>query len=433
MNTKAQKSCFARDTTSCDTTRRGFLATSVATAAMASLTPSNVFAAGSDNIRIGLIGCGSRGTGAAVNCIQSSPGVEIVALGDLFRDRLDTSRNGLKKNVPADAYRVTDDTCFVGFDAYQHVLATDVDLVLLTTPAHFRPLHLKAAIEAGKHAFVEKPVAVDPVGARSIIASSELAAQKNLAIVAGTQRRHSARYRDIINRIHDGAIGELVGAQCCWLRSGLWSRQRQPEWSDMEWQIRNFIYFTWLGGDCIVDLVMHNLDIVNWAFGGPPVSAIGVGGRQLHEVPKHGNVFDHFAVEYVYGNDVRTLTMVREWTACEGRIGEKIVGTKGVAYVDRGIIEGENPYHSKAPSNAYVQEHADLIQSIRDGKPLNEGQTVAETNLTAIMGRESAYTGKHVDWDWIRNKSQLDLSPAKYELGPFPMPPVAKPGVTQLI
>jgi len=414
-------------------TRRGFLAASTATTAAAYLSPRSVFGAGSDKIRIGLIGCGSRGTGAAVNCIESSPGIEIVALGDLFKDRLDSSRNELKKNIPAHAYRVTDDKCFVGFDAYQHVLATDVDLVLLTTPAHFRPIHLKAAIEAGKHAFIEKPVAVDPVGVRSIMASSELAAKKGLAIVAGTQRRHDVRYRDIINRIHDGAIGELVGAQCFWLRGGLWIRDRQPGWSDLEWQIRNFIYFTWLGGDCIVDLVMHNLDIVNWAFGGPPVSAIAVGGRQIHETPKHGNVFDHFGVEYVYGKNVRTLTLVREWTACEERLGEIIVGTKGIAYVDRGIIEGEKPYRSQAACNPYVQEHADSIQSIRNGKPLNEGQTVAETNLTCIMGRESAYTGKHVDWDWIRNKSQLDLSPLKYELGSFPLPPVAKPGITPLI
>jgi predicted dehydrogenase len=383
-------------------------------------------------MRIGLIGCGSRGTGAAVNCIESSKGVEIVAMGDLFKDRLETSRNELKKNAP-DAYRVSDDACFVGFDAYQHVVNCDLDIVLLTTPAHFRPIHLKAAIEAGKHAFIEKPVAVDPVGARSIIASSELAKTKNLAIVAGTQRRHDTRYRDIIGRIHDGAIGELVGAQCCWLRGGLWIRDRQPAWSDMEWQIRNFIYFTWLGGDCIVDLVMHNLDIVNWVFGGPPSTAMAVGGRQIHETPKHGNVFDHFGVEYVYGKDVRTLTMVREWTACQERMGEKIVGTKGVAYVDRGIIDGEKPYQSKATCSAYVQEHADLIQSIRDGKPLNEGQTVAETNLTAIMGRESGYTGKEVTWDWVRNQSKLDLSPAKYELGPFPLPPVAQPGVTPLI
>jgi myo-inositol 2-dehydrogenase / D-chiro-inositol 1-dehydrogenase len=433
MNANAQNNKHVRHTVCSYMTRRDVLAASAATATIACLTPSGLFAAGSDQIRIGLIGCGGRGTGAVVNCIESSPGVEIVALGDLFKDRLESSRNELKRNVPANAYRITDDRCFVGFDAYEHVLATDVDLVIMATPAHFRPIHLKAAIEAGKHAFIEKPVAVDPVGARSVIVSSELATKKGLAIVAGTQRRHDTRYRDIINRIHDGAIGELVGAQCYWFRGGLWIRDRQPGWSDMEWQIRNFIYFTWLGGDCIVDLVMHNLDIVNWAFGGPPVSALGSGGRQIHETPKHGNVFDHFGVEFIYGKDVRTATMVREWTACEERIGERIVGTKGVAYVDKGVIEGEKPYRSKATCNPYVQEHADLIQSIRDGKPLNEGRTVAETNLTCIMGRESAYTGKHVEWDWILNGSQLSLSPSKYELGPFPLPPVARPGISQLI
>ena len=433
MANNVQQKDTIGDATPSRTTRRGFLAASAATATMAYVTPGGVHAAGSDKIRIGLIGCGSRGTGAAANCIESSPGIEVVAMGDLFKDRLDSSRKKLKDAVPADAYRVTDDKCFVGFDAYRHVLATDVDLVLLATPAHFRPIQLRAAIEAGKHAFIEKPVAVDPVGSRSIIASAELAAEKGLAIVAGTQRRHDLRYRDIIGRIHDGAIGELVGAQCYWLRGGLWIRPRQPAWSDMEWQIRNFIYFTWLGGDCIVDLVMHNLDIVNWAFDGPPLSAMAVGGRQIHETPKHGNVFDHFGVEYVYRNDVRTTTLVREWTACEEKIGEKIIGTKGVAYVSEGVIKGEKPYQSKAVCKPYVQEHADLIQSIRSGKPLNEGRTVAETNLTAIMGRESAYSGKHVDWDWIRSESKLDLSLPKYELGPLPLPPVARPGITQLI
>jgi myo-inositol 2-dehydrogenase / D-chiro-inositol 1-dehydrogenase len=416
------------------TDRRTFLKASAASLAVASCAASSpVFAAGSDRIRIGLIGCGSRGTGAAMDCLTSSKGVEIVAMGDLFKDRLDQSRDWLQKNSPAGTYRVTNERCFIGFDAYQHVLASDVDLVLLTTPAHFRPIHLKAAVNAGKHAFIEKPVAVDPVGARSIMASADLARQKNLGIAAGTQRRHDLRYREIIQRIHDGAIGELVGAQCYWMRNGLWIRQRQPEWSDMEWQIRNFIYFTWLGGDCIVDAGLHNIDVVNWAFGKPPKSVIGVGGRQVYKTPIHGNAFDHIAVEYIYGEDVRTLSFSREWNGCASRIGEKIVGAKGVAYPDRGIIEGEHPYRSKTSCNPLVQEHADLIQSIRNGKPINEGRTVAESTLTAIMGRMSAYTGQEVTWDWVLNKSNLDLSPSKYELGPFPMPPVADPGVTPLV
>lgn len=413
--------------------RRTFLKTSAVALAAACATPASGFFSGSDRIRIGLVGCGGRGIGAAMDCVGAAKGVEIVALGDLFKAPIDTARAELQKRVPAEAYRVTDATCFVGFDAYQHVLACDIDVVLLATPAQFRPAQLKAAIQAGKHAFIEKPVAVDPVGVRTILASAQLASEKNLAIVAGTQRRHDVRYREVIKRIHDGAIGELVAAQCYWMRSGLWVRQRQPGWSDMEWQIRNYIYFTWLGGDCIVSSGIHTIDIVNWAFGAPPTSAIGVGGRQVHTTPAYGNVFDHFAVEYAYAGDVRTLVISREWTGCASRIGDRIVGAKGVAYPDRGIIKGEKPFRCRASCNPYVEEQAALIQSIRNGKPLNEGRAVAETTLTAIMGRMSAYTGQEVTWDWALNKSQLDLTPPKVELGPFPMPPVAQPGVTPLV
>ena len=411
--------------------RRTFIKTSAAALAAASLAPTSVFAAGSDRIRIGLVGCGGRGSGAVVNCIEGAEGVELVAMGDLFQDRLNDSRAALKQQLPPNSFRVTDDKCFVGFDAYQHVIASDVDLVLLASPAHFRPMHLKAAIEAGKHAFIEKPVAVDPVGARSIIASSELAAKKNLAIVAGAQRRHDARYLELMERIRDGAIGDLVGAQCYWFRQHLWVRERQPGWSDMEWQVRNFVYFTWLCGDCIVETLLHNIDVINWAFGSPPVSAFGVGGRQVRTELKYGQVYDHFAIEYVYRGGVRTVAMCREMPGCAERVEEKIIGTKGVAY-GNGVIEGEKPYRGKASCNPYVQEQSDLIRGIRDGKPINEGRRMAESNLTAIMGRMSAYTGQEVTWDWVTNQSQLNLSPAKYEFGSLPLPPVADPGNTKL-
>jgi predicted dehydrogenase len=414
--------------------RRGFIKASAASLAAAALASPPVFAGGSDRIRIGLVGCGGRGSGAAADCVRSCPGVELVALGDLFKDRLDSARRSLKHELPAEAFRVSDDTCFVGFDAYRQVIACDVDLVLLATPAHFRPIHLKAAVEAGKHVFIEKPVAVDPVGARSVIASSELAAKKNLAVVAGAQRRHDPRYREIMKRIHDGAIGELVGAQCHWYRGYLWSRERKPEWSDMEWQVRNFLYFTWLSGDCIVETLLHNIDVVNWAFGGPPASALGMGGRQVRTEAKWGSIYDHFAVEYVYSQGVRTLAACREMPDCVDRVSERIVGTKGVAY-GHGVIEGENPYRyqGSVKSSPYVLEHVNLIESIRSGNPLNEGRRMAESNLTAIMGRMSAYSGQEVTWDFVANKSQLDLSPAKYEFCELAVPRVAMPGQTKLI
>ena len=410
--------------------RRAFLKASTVSLAAASLATQPVFAAGSDRIRIGLIGCGGRGSGAVVDCIGGNKGIELVALGDLFPDRLSAARRNLKEKLPSEAFRVTDATCFVGFDAYQHVIASEIDLVLLATPAHFRANHLKAAIEAGKHCFIEKPVAVDPVGARSIIASSELAAKKNLAIVAGAHRRHDTKYIEVIRRIHDGAIGDLVGAQCYWFRGDLWSYDRQPAWSDMEWQIRNFPYFTWLCGDCIVETLLHNIDVVNWAFGSHPTSAVGVGGRQVRTEPKYGNVYDHFAVEYVYGQDIRTAAICREWRGCPDRVTEKIVGTKGTAAC--GVITGETPYQCRDNNSPYVQEQADLIRSIRDGRPLNEGRQIAESNLTAIMGRMAAYSGQEVTWDFVANTSKLDLSPAKYEFGPLPVAPTAVPGLTRL-
>jgi len=351
-------------------------------------------------------------------------------MGDLFEDRLAESRKQLEKLLPAEKFRVAGNTCFVGFDAYQHVIAADVDLVLMATPAHFRPIHLKAAVEAGKHTFIEKPVAVDPVGARSVVASSELAAKKGLAMVAGAQRRYDVRYSEVMKRIHDGAIGDLIGAQCYWFRGNLWWRDRRPNWSDMEWQIRNFVYFTWLCGDCIVETLLHNIDVVNWAFGGPPVRAVGIGGRQVRTDAKFGHVFDHFAVEFVYGNGARTIGMIREWEGCPERVDERIVGTKGIACAGR--IEGDNPYRCKVGNRPYSQEHIDLIESIRAGKPLNDGRRIAESNLTAIMGRMCAYTGKEVTWDFVAKQSVLDLSPAKYEFGPLPTPSVAMPGVTEL-
>jgi myo-inositol 2-dehydrogenase / D-chiro-inositol 1-dehydrogenase len=390
------------------------------------------FAAGSDTIRVGLIGCGGRGTGAATDCVRAAPGVEIVALGDLFRDRLDECHATLKREL-ADKCRVTADRCFVGFDAYQQVIATDLDLVLLATPAHFRPRHLRAAIDAGRHVFMEKPVAVDPVGNRVVVEAGQRARAKGLAIVAGAQRRHDPKYVEVMQRIHDGAIGEITGGQCYWFRGHLWVRERQPAWSDMEWQIRNFVYFTWLCGDCVVETLLHNIDVINWAFGTHPISALGLGGRQVRTQPQYGQVYDHFTIEYEYAAGVRTVAMSREMPQCTQRVSERIVGTKGVALCDAGRIEGEHPYAYTGPAiNPYVQEHADLIASLRQREPLNEAQRMAESNLTAVMGRMSAYTGLPVTWDWAFNHSVLDLSPPRYVLGDLPSPVVAMPGQTEL-
>jgi len=420
--------------------RRDFIKTSAAVtlAALGSGT-GRIFAAGSDKIRVGLIGCGGRGTKSIIECAKSSSGVELVAMGDLFKDHLEKCRNKLKEDLPAESLKVTDETCFCGFDAYQKVIACDIDLVLLVTPPHFRPEHLKAAIEAGKHVFMEKPVAVDPVGGRSIIASSELAEQKGLGILAGTQRHHQNHYLEIIKRVHDGDIGELVSAQCYWNEDNKanWGvYPRQPGWSDMEWQCRNWFFFTWLCGDHIVEQHLHNIDVVNWAMKAHPVKALGIGGRHVRTGPEYGNIFDHFAVEYEYPNGARVLSMCRQMDGTSGRVSEHLVGTKGTTYTDKsnGFIRGEKPFKYEGESpNPYVQEHADLIASIRAGKPLNEGRRVAESTLTAVMGRMSTYTGRELSWNWVMNASKLDLRPPKYEFGELPVEPVAIPGVTKLI
>jgi predicted dehydrogenase len=424
--------------------RRDFIkrSTAVSLTALASgFATSNAFAAGSDKLRVGLIGCGSRGTGAACDCVRSSDNVQIVALGDLFQDRVNKSLKNLKEELPPENLKVTEDSSFAGFDAYEKVIASGVDMVILGTPPQFRPAHLKAAVEAGKHVFMEKPVAVDPAGVKSIIATSDLAEQKGLGIVAGTQRRHQDHYLEIMKRVHDRAIGEIVSGQCYWNQGALWvdtakenfRKKEELGWSDMEYQCRTWLFFTWLSGDHIVEQHVHNLDVINWAIGSHPVKCLGIGGRQARTGPEFGNVYDHFAVEYEYPNGARVLSMCRQTEGCSNRVSERVVGTDGSAYTDgsNGLIEGRNAYKYKGRSpSPYVQEHADLIKSIREGKPLNEGRRIAESTLTAIMGRMSAYTGRELSWKWVMNESKLDLTPSVDQMG---VNPVAIPGKTKLI
>lgn len=415
-------------------TRREFLQTSATLLAASSLPVlTHAFPAGSDKIRVGLIGCGGRGTGAAHDCVNAAEGVEIYALGDLFKDRLDACRENLQPL--GEKVNLTDDRCFVGFEAYKQVIESGVDLVILATPPAFRPLHFKAAVEAGKHVFMEKPVAVCPTGVRMVIETSDLAAQKGLAVVAGTQYRHHAGYIETIKRIHEGVIGRVVAAYAYYLTGGLWSYPRQPGWSDVEWQIRNWIYFTWLSGDHIVEQFIHNLDIMNWVLRSHPLKALALGGRQVRTDPAYGNVYDHFAVEYEYPEGVKIIALCRQMEQCTTRITNEVIGTKGTARLEQFTtfwIKGETNWQFEGSVNPYVQEHADLIESIRSGKPLNEGRQVAESTLTAILGRLSAYTGLEVSWEQALN-SKLNLVPKKMEFGSLPVEPVAVPGKTALI
>ena len=421
--------------------RRDFIKSSgiVGAAALMSGT-GRMFAAGSDKIRVGLIGCGGRGTYDTTNCLNSAENVELVAMGDLFKDRLDRSLQRLTEKL-GEKVKVTDDTCFVGWDAHNKVLGCDLDLVILTEPPQFRPAHLRAAVDAGKHVFMEKPVAVDPAGVRSVIESSRLAEQKNLTIVAGTQSRRMAHLVEGMKRIRNGDIGEIVAGQCVRIGGGMlkWSeatKERQPGWSDMEWQLRRWLFLTWLSGDFIVEMHVHNLDRMNWALGAHPVQCIGLGGRQVRTGPEYGNVYDHFAVEYEYPNGVRVEYMGAQIDKATNRSDGRVVGTKGQAYTDSGnfIIEGAKPFKYDGPSpSPVIKQHADQIAAIRRGRHLNEGKRIAESTMTCIMGRMSAYTGRALKWDWAMRASKLDLSPPEYEFGDLPTRSVAMPGRTPLV
>ncbi|HUG54948.1 MAG TPA: Gfo/Idh/MocA family oxidoreductase [Vicinamibacteria bacterium] len=421
--------------------RREFLKTSTAAAVAAGFAKvPGAWAAGSDTLRVGLIGCGGRGTGAAENLLGNVPGVKLVAMGDAFADRLEQCKAQLaKKPEVAALVEVPPERAFAGLDAFEKVLASEVDYVILATPPGFRPEHLRAAVAAGKHIFTEKPVAVDGPGIRTVLAAYEEARARKLGIAAGTQRRHGNGYLATMERIHDGAIGELVSARCYWNQGGLWNKPREPQWTDLEWQMRNWLYFTWLSGDHIVEQHVHNLDVVNWAARAHPVSATGMGGRQVRTGPEYGHIFDHFTIDFEYPGAVHVLSMCRQMPGCDGRVEEALVGTLGTCSTSqdakRYVITGKNAWRFSAPTDdPYVQEHVNLVASIRAGAPINELRAVAESTLTAIMGRMSAYTGKAVTWDQALG-SQQSLVPASASLawGPMPVPPVAEPGKTELV
>ena len=393
----------------------------------------NAWGQNADPIKIGVIGCGGRGTGAVDNCISAAPNVQLVAMADLFQDHLDKSLAKLKdparEGGPLPNIKVTKENCFVGFDAYQKLLKTDIDLVILATPPGFRPLHFEAAVAAGKHIFCEKPVATDPVGIRRFIEAGKISKQKGLCVVAGTQRRHDPAYQEWVKRIQDGAIGPVKGARAFWNGGELWKFPRQSGWSDMEYQCRNWYYFSWICGDHIVEQHVHNLDVINWILNAHPVRALGTGGRIVRTDPVFGNIYDHFIIDYEYENGVNMMSSCRQWDNTDRLIAEFVTCTDGTANTNaRLMMRGKiNWRYQGTMVNPYVQEHVNLIAAIRKGAPINEAQNVAESTLTAIMGRESAYTGKEITWEQIM-ASTLDIQPKTYAFGPLPESPLPVPG-----
>jgi myo-inositol 2-dehydrogenase/D-chiro-inositol 1-dehydrogenase len=309
----------------------------------------------------------------------------------------------------------------------------DVNYVVLATPPGFRPWHIKAAVAAGKNIFAEKPVGVDGPGIRSVLEACEQAKSKGLHIGVGTQRRHHSGYLATLKRIHDGAIGQITGARCYWNQGPIWVHPRQQGWSDMEWQLRNWYYFTWLCGDHIVEQHVLNLDVVNWATGSHPLRAAGLGGRQVRTGPEYGNIYDHFSVDYEYPNGVHVASYCRQMPSCQNNVSEALVGTKGFCQADRYSITGEVSWRYEGKRNLpYIQEHTDLIAAIRSDTPYNELQGVAESTLSAILGRMVAYTGAEITWDQALNSNE-SLMPAKLEWdAPLAIAPVAVPGQTKL-
>ncbi|HZY90691.1 MAG TPA: Gfo/Idh/MocA family oxidoreductase, partial [Gemmataceae bacterium] len=391
-----------------------------------------------DVIKVGLIGCGGRGTGAGDNVLHSAKGVKIVALGDAFGDRLngcrgrleDVAKNDDKVKELGNSVDV-DGRCFTGLDAFEHVLKTDANYIILATPPGFRPTHLQAAVAAGKNIFTEKPVGVDTAGIHKVFEAYEDAKKKNLAIVAGTQRRHQKPYLETMKLLHDGAIGDLVGGHCHWDQGILWKVPRKPEWSDLVAQMRNWYNFVWLCGDHIVEQHVHNIDVMNWAMKSHPVKAVSMGFRTRTD-PDFGHIYDFFSTGFEYPNGVHVQSTCRQISQCANNISESVQGTKGQCQISSYTINGKRVARGRG-TDPYVQEHTDLIESIRKGQPLNELKQVAESTLTAIMARMSAYTGKEVTWDFVVNKSKEDLMPAKlsFEMS-LPVPPVAIPGKTAL-
>lgn len=444
--------------------RRQFLATSSAGLAGAAISSSLATAATTSatsdlgfedaEIKIGLIGAGGRGRGAIANLFNAGGRVKLVAIADAFAEKIDRAMKYITKSaeevaektgVATDALLdVPQERQFVGLDAYQQVLATDCDLVVLATPPGFRPMHFEAAVNAGKHTFLEKPVATDAAGVRRVLATGKLAAEKKLAVQVGLQRRHEALYNEIMSRLHEGAIGDIVYTRVYWNSGGVWVRPRQSQQSEMQYQVNNWYYFTWLSGDHIVEQHIHNLDVGNWLHRATPVEAHGMGGRQTRTGKQFGQIFDHHAVEFTYPDGSKLISQCRHQRDCRSSVGEYTHGTKGRADFKQGLIygaDGKPIYRYKGNKReGHQQEQTDLIAALRRGEIPNECEYGAHSTMTAILGRMATYSGKELPWDKAISSS-LAVTPDDFHWDSKPpvLPdadgnyPVPKPGKTEVI
>ncbi len=426
-------------------TRRQFVQTSAAATAGLMASSNYAFAGGADTIRVGLIGCGGRGTGAAVQALRASDNVKLVAMGEAFQDRLDQSLKNIKKEMQDDPrIDVPEERRYVGFDAYKDVIAAS-DVVILTTPPGFRPMHFEAAIAADKHVFMEKPVATDAPGVRSVLATAKKAKEKKLNVVVGLQRHYQKVYTEWMKRIHAGAIGDVVTSHVYWNSSGVWVRPRKPGMTEMEYQMRNWYYFNWLCGDHITEQHIHNIDVSNWAKKAHPVRAHGMGGRQVRNGKDHGEIFDHHFVEFEYEDGSRMFSQCRHIEGCENRVTESLQGTNGYA-PKPGVLKTASGYtiweHDDSnDKNPYQVEHDKLFAAINAGEfKFADGKRGAEATMSSILGRMATYSGQVITWDEAM-KSELSLMPKEFawDANPPVMPdeygyyPVAVPGKTKVL
>jgi myo-inositol 2-dehydrogenase / D-chiro-inositol 1-dehydrogenase len=414
--------------------RRTLIKASAATAASA-MVLSNLHASSAkrlDPIKVGLVGCGGRGTGAAQNALDADAGVVITAMGDCLKDRFDSSYDELKKSH-GDRIQVSKDHQFIGFDAIDKVLAADIDVILLATPPHWRPMQIAKSIAAGKHTFAEKPMGVDAPGVRSIMESSKLAKQKKLSLMSGFCWRSSLPERAIYERIHDGAIGAIRTVYATYNGSPNAFVDRKPAMSDMEWQIRNWYHYLWLGGDHIVEQACHSVDKLNWAMNNEvPLRCWAIGGRQQRSNEHPGNIYDHFSVTYEYKDNRRAFLMARQWEGCANDNTDWVYGEKGIARINgwgpEHWIKGEKDWRYEGETkDMYTHEHEEFFAGIRSGKPRFDGDWMSQSTLMAIMGRMAAYTGKMVSWEEALN-SQERYGPTEYAMGPVETTPVPRPG-----
>ncbi len=441
-----------------DSTRRDFLrasSTAVVGGSLALSLGAARFAHGQQNdeeIKIALIGAGSRGRGAAEQALSTAGPVKLIAVADAFQDQADntlrllgTSRN---PQVPG-RIDVPPERVFIGFDAYKKALETNPDLVILATPPGFRPIHFEAAVAAGKHVFTEKPVATDSIGVRRFLAAAETAKSKNLKVGVGLQRRHQAGYMETIRRLQDGAIGEIIAARVYWNGARPWNRQRQADVSEMEYQMRNWYYFVWLCGDHIVEQHIHNLDVINWLKDGFPVKANGMGGLQNRAETSIGEIFDHHCVEFEYADGTKMFSQCRHMAGCWASVSEHVHGSQGAAAInDYGInATGKDPWRLTGPDGGafrettpYQVEHDDLFAAIRDGRAYNEGEYGAKSTMTAILGRMCTYSGQELTWDQAL-ASDVGVMPSKFAFdAPTPSAPgedgnykIPMPGITKVV